>query len=76
MKHKPVGLDIIMALGKGKHDDTEPDPNDPNEANEPGEELPPDFEKAWEEYHNHPSAQSFWDAVESCVGNKEPKKGY
>jgi hypothetical protein len=79
MKKKPVGVDVLLALGGGKHPPSEPgkepDPNDPNEDSE--NELPPDFEKAWQEYHDHPSAQSFWDAVEACTsGDKVSSKGY
>lgn len=78
MKRKPVGVDIIMALGGGKHKPSssqdDEGSNDPFDSSEPDDNgLPPDFEAAWQDYHDHPSAQSFWDAVEACSSAPKSK---
>lgn len=75
--HKPVGLDMLIALGGGKKSapDSEPDPSDAQDPAEGESDLPPDFEAAWRDYHDHPSAQSFWDAVEACTAPGKSDKG-
>lgn len=76
MKHKPVGLDIIMALGGGKHK-ASPGADEADTSDDGDSGLPPDFEQAWQDYHDHPSARAFWDAVEACQsGDKGSSKGY
>lgn len=60
------GVDIVLAMG---------DPKKPpvDAMSEPAGDdtgLPPEFEMAWQTYHDKPSAQAFWDAVEACTGNK------
>ena len=68
MKHKPVGLDIIMALGGGKHGKPGAGPVDegedsPSQDSQDESELPPDFQTAYDDYKNHPSAEALWEAI-------------
>ena len=66
---KKSGLDIILAMGGPKRPPVdESDYGSQDDGDDAG--LPPEFEMAWREYHDRPSAQSFWDAVEACTGHK------
>lgn len=65
MVSKKPGVDIVLAMGGpkkpsgGDEYDSMPDDNQ-------DEGLPPEFELAWKRYHDAPTAQNFWDAVEAC----------
>ncbi len=69
---------MAKAFGSGSdtYTDPEADTMDGDEDEDmPGDsDLPPDFEAAYDEYANDPSAQTFWAAVEACV-NAPPKGG-
>ncbi len=62
--------DMVDALAG---DDTPP-PGDDEDMQDHGDDeakegdLPPEFEAAYKEYEDNPSAQTFWAAVEACVG--------
>jgi hypothetical protein len=74
------GMDLLIALGGKKPPmGDEEDAKDHGDDEEAEGELPVEYETAWKEYQDHPSAQSFWDAVEACVSaGKDGKddKGY
>lgn len=60
--------DMVDALAG---DDTPPPASDESDAppddNSDGG-LPPEYEAAYKEYEDNPSAQTFWAAVEACTG--------
>jgi hypothetical protein len=58
---------MLIALGGPKKPPTD-EAEDMDNADEK-DELPADFEKAFEEYRDHPSAETLWEAVKSCVEN-------
>jgi hypothetical protein len=80
MKRKS-GVDIILALGGHKKPPPGADEEDTHDsgADEEAEgesELDPAFETAWKEYHDHPSAQAFHDAVSACVDSSKDDHSY
>ncbi len=68
-----------LGLGKGMMDeDEESEPVDPmamgeEEETEDGGDVPPDFQAAYDDYMESPTAKSMYDMIEACkAGGEKP----
>jgi len=59
---------LASIFGKGSGDGPPPKEDSYEDEDQPGDEkLPPDFEAAYDEYEQNPTAMTFWRAVEACA---------
>lgn len=62
-KKKPVGMDMLLALGKGDSSDDE----ESADSSEDDVGVPPDFEAAYHDYRDSPSPETMWEMIKSCI---------
>lgn len=75
-KRKPVGPDIAIAFGRGGAGDDESSSNRDNAGGDSGDDedgdmagdadVPADFESAYDEYKNDPSAKTMYAMIQAC----------
>lgn len=57
-------------------EDDNPDPDVTEDEDMPGDdEVPPEFESAYDEYTANPSAKTAYAMIEACKGASEPSGG-
>lgn len=62
-KKKPLSMSVLFPKDEGGSSDDEESPD----SSEDDMGVPPDFEAAYHDYRDSPSAETMWEMIKSCV---------